>query len=418
MRYLPLSEEQKELALFMGGSFIAKILSFVLFFIIIRFLTPEEVGEIEIYNTNTSLLLPVLSLQIGEANIRFLSGDYEKNRTYLTNILFVILCQVLFISGLILFLPQKLLFLTIIAMIMNSFLALYARAINRNQYFRLIEIIQRISMILLIYGICLYKTRGYIWATIISYIISDAVIAFCLRDSFKLDRTSVKREIIREVAGYSAPLILNSLGWWLITSADRYIIRFFYSEAYVGIYSVVTKIASAVMLVMQNIYYVFQKRYITCYDRGMEIPQNLNRTYLAVTFCITAAGLLCPKWLLVLLFGSRYQSSLGLYYLFVPTTMYWSLSVLYGVGYLLKKDTKGASATTLFSAVVNVVLNWILIRRFDISGAIISTTISLFLWFLMRYIKQKEILSCRLSVKYGLIITALQTLAVFRYANY
>ena len=58
------SEEEKELALFLSGSFIAKILSFVLFFIIIRFLTPEEVGEIELYNTNISLLLPICSLQI------------------------------------------------------------------------------------------------------------------------------------------------------------------------------------------------------------------------------------------------------------------------------------------------------------------------------------------------------------------
>ena len=154
------SEEQKELALFLSGSFIAKILSFALFFIIIRFLTPEEVGEIELYNTNISLLLPICSIQIGEANIRFLTDNYDKNKVYLTNIIFIMLCQLVFLAALILFLPQKLLFLTVVAMIINSFLALYARAINRNQYFRLIEIIQRVSMIVLVYEIFLYKTIG------------------------------------------------------------------------------------------------------------------------------------------------------------------------------------------------------------------------------------------------------------------
>lgn len=418
LKNLTLSEEQKELALFLGGSFIAKILSFVLFFIIIRFLTPKEVGQVELYNTNISLLLPVLSLQIGEANIRFLSDDYDKNRIYLTNIVFVIMCQILIITGFIIIFPQKLLFLTVITMVINSFLALYARAINRNQYFRLIEIIQRTSMIALVYGILLYKTIGYMWVTIASYLLSDIIIAFCLRNSFKFSRRAVDRNIIREIVGYSAPLVLNSLGWWLITSADRYIIRYFYSESYVGIYSVATKIASAVMLIMQNIYYVFQKRYIMCYDKGMEIPQHLNRTYLNVTFCITGAGLLCPVWFLKILFGSQYEESLGLYYLFVPTIMYWSLSVLYGVGYLLKKDTKGASTTTLASAVVNVALNWILIKRYAISGAIISTTISLFLWFAVRYIKQKETICCRLSLKYTFVIVGIQAFSIIRYAIY
>ena len=173
------SEEEKELALFLSGSFIAKILSFVLFFIVIRFLTPEEVGEIELYNTNISLLLPICSLQIGEANIRFLTNDYDENKSYLTNIVFVMICQLIFLAIFIVLLPQKLLFLTVAAMIVNSFLALYARAINRNQYFRLIEIIQRVSMIVLIYGIFLFKTIGFMWVTIFSYVISDIIVAFC-----------------------------------------------------------------------------------------------------------------------------------------------------------------------------------------------------------------------------------------------
>jgi len=418
LKYLSLSDEQKELALFLGGSLIAKVLSFVLFFIIIRFLTPEEVGEIEIYNTTTSLLLPILSLQVGEANIRFLSGNYEQNRPYLTNIITIIICQIFFIIGLAIFVPQKLVMLTVIVMIINNFLALYARAINKNQYFRLIEIVQRISMIAMLYGIFLYHTKGYMWITVISYLISDIVIAICLRKTFKFVRSTFRKDIIKEVISYSAPLILNSLGWWLITSADRYFIRYFYSESFVGTYSVVTKISSAVMLIMQNIYYVFQKRYISYYDQGIKIPHHLNKTYLNVTFWLTGIGLLCPKELLLLLFGKQYSQSLGLYYLFVPTIMYWSLSVLYGIGYLLKKKTKEASTTTLFCATINVGLNSFLINKYAISGAIYSTTISLFLWFLIRYISQRDTLNCRMTIKNGFIILILQMLSIWRYINY
>ncbi|MBS6377045.1 MAG: oligosaccharide flippase family protein [Clostridium sp.] len=412
------SEEEKELALFLSGSFIAKILSFVLFFIVIRFLTPEEVGEIELYNTNISLLLPICSLQIGEANIRFLTNDYDENKSYLTNIVFVMICQLIFLAIFIVLLPQKLLFLTVAAMIVNSFLALYARAINRNQYFRLIEIIQRVSMIVLIYGIFLYKTIGYMWVTIFSYVISDIIVAFCLKDSFKFNRQTISKKIIGEVVGYSMPLILNSLGWWLITSADRYIIQYFYTASYVGTYSVVTKVSSAVMLIMQNIYYVFQKRYIICYDRGERVSEHFSKAYFYITFFITGIGLLCPNWLLISLFGSQYKESLGLYYLFMPTIMYWSLSVFYGMGYLLKKDTKGASTTTLLSAIVNIILNCIMIKRFDIFGAIVSTTISLFLWFVIRYRKQKEILYCKLKIRYILILLSLQIFSIFRYIAY
>ena len=413
-----MSLERKELLLFMGGSFIAKAFSFLLFFIIVRFLSPSEMGKIELYNTNISLLFPILSLQISEANIRFLSNDYEKNKLYLSNIIFIVLIQVVIIFFAFLIFRRNLVLLTIIFMIFNSFLSLYARAINKSEFFRLSEIIQKLFMIVFIWYILLYKDRGYILVTITSYLISDCIIGFNLRSTFKIDSTQIDFSIIKELIKYTFPLILNGMGWWMITSADRYVIKFFYDDAYVGIYAVVTKMSSIVMLIMQNVYYVYQKKYINCFDRNETIPKRINSEYLGIIFIITFISLIIPKQILQIMLGQQYSSYLGMYYLFVPTVMYWALSVFYGIGYLLNKNTYGISSTTAISALINVILNFVLTNQIGMTGTIVATNFALLVWFLMRYINAKEAINCKLSFKHILLIAFLQIMAIARFLLY
>lgn len=417
MKYIK-NKNNEELMTYMLGSAIVKVITFGMFFYMARKLTQSEMGQIEIYNTNINLFVPLISLQLGEACIRFLTVDRQKNKEYLTNIIIILLIQVSLMLISLFFLPNKLLIITCLLTIINNFIALYSRAIGKFKYFRLIEILQKSFLAILVICFINKKVEGYIYATILSLIMAIVIIGSRVIETIKIDKSLMNREIIVKVIKYILPLIINAIGWWLITSTDRYIIKYFYSDAEVGIYAVTTKIASILMLFLQNVYYVYQKRYINIHEMKKKIPLEQNIQYIRITIIVTLCSLLLPKQLILLILGKTFSESIGLYYLFVPTIMYWSFSVLFGLGYLISKRTRGASITTIIISLINVCINIILIPKLVIEGAIIATLISLFGWFIIRYVSQRKILNFKMPIRYWVYITLIQILSILFYLIY
>ena len=407
--------ENKELLTYMIGSFVVKIITLGMFFYIAQNLSQAEVGQIEIFNTNVNLIVPLISIQLGEACIRYLGNNLNRNKEYVTNIIAILIVQVVLMSIFLIFSNNKMLLVACLFTILNNFIALYSRSIGEFKYFRLTEIIQKSLLSILVVIFIKKGVDGYIYATIISLISALFIIGSRIIKKIKIDRSFIKKEIMLGIIKYVSPLIINAIGWWLITSTDRYIIRYFYTDAEVGIYAVATKIAGILMLFLQNIYYVYQKRYINSFELGLKVDEKYNTQYFKITIAITMISLCIPKRLLLLVLGTTFEESVGLYYLFVPSIMYWSLAVLYGLGYLMTKKTKGASATTLISAVVNIIINFILVKQLGIEGAIIATLISLFIWFLLRYLQQKDVINFKIPIVYWVAIIFIQVLSIVIY---
>lgn len=416
LRWRNVDLEKIEFGVYFVGAFIAKVMTALVFFYLARFLTAAQMGEIELYNTTLSVITPVASLQIWEACIRFLAKDTQ-DQQITSNIIGVIVIQVAVLITLELIFPQNHLFLTAIGVIITTFMAYYARAIDKIMYFKLPEILQKVTFALLIFFFVEPTVLGYTDANFISYFITALIITVSLFHYLKCNVHYINTKTMFKILSYTTPLVVNALGWWIITCVDRYVINFYYSEVEVGIYSIGIRVSQLLMLVLQNLYFVYQKRYITLFEKQQSVDRTTGRFYFLVVFGMVILYLLLPQSFIKFTLGnsSEFVEGVKYYYLFILSVLYWACAVFYGIGYLVTNQTRGASTTTFIAALINLVLNIILVKHFGIIGAVISTLIALFIWFFLRYHKQKDLLDYRFNIFEWGIFTFAHVLAFFQY---
>ena len=79
--------------------------------------------------------------------------------------------------------------------------------------------------------------------------------------------------------------------------------------------------------------------------------------------------------------GKEYIEALKYISVLIFGTLYSSFSSFMGVNYIVFKKTKNAFYTGIFIAILNIILNMILIPTYGILGACLSNFLSYFLFF-------------------------------------
>ena len=178
-------------------------------------------------------------------------------------------------------------------------------------------------------------------------------------------------------------------GMWVINSqTDIVMLRFFESPFHVGIYRVAIQMALFSSFALQAVNMVVAPRFAFIYARSeMEKLQNLaiKASCLVFVFSFVVAVFFAfyGKNFLVLVFGKSF--SLAYVPLLILLLGQLVNSMVGSVGMLLnmtgyEKDTALGLA---ISAVLNVLLNLILIPKFSMAGAAAATSISMIVWNLL-----------------------------------
>lgn len=79
-------------------------------------------------------------------------------------------------------------------------------------------------------------------------------------------------------------------------------------------------------------------------------------------------------------------------------TVFQSFSSFYGVGYLRGKNTKNASTTSIYGAIVNIVINLVLIKFIGLQAAAISTFLGFLVMWLIREKQNREELGIKIDI--------------------
>ena len=83
----------KNTAIFAVGNFGSKVLTFLIVPLYTYVLTTEEYGKIDLFTTTAGLILPLVTLSIQEAMLRFVMGKEISNKAAINN------CLLVFVSG-------------------------------------------------------------------------------------------------------------------------------------------------------------------------------------------------------------------------------------------------------------------------------------------------------------------------------
>lgn len=401
------------------GALLGKILGFM-YRIIISRLGTETYGEISLALSLFSILSIIAILGLDTGVLRYVSlFNKEKKKEKIKGtivfsaksifIISLILAALLFIlsdwiTNTFFHTSDLSIILKVIAIALpfESLKAVWTNTLKAFQkieydiYTRVIgEIILRIILTILFINLGL----GILGASIayaISIICSSCVLFLCIEiNVFSIVRDKIKAIAKRkEILLYSIPLVFNNITIIVINAADSLMLGYFYNPTTVGIYNVAIPIAKLILIVPTAL----TGLYLPILATVQENKKEFEKIYYTITkwiFFINALSLawliLYGKDLIIRFFTASYASAeipliiLAIGYL-INSCIYTSRDIL-----LLFTKTKTIFKATIISCVANIFLNFILIPKYGMIGAALSTSSSLILLSLILFFKSKDV---------------------------
>lgn len=381
------------------GTFLPKLSSIITLPIITAGLTKAEYGTYDLISTLVSLFLPVVTLQIQTAAFRYLidcRGDKEKTSGIISNIVaFVIPMSVLSLVILYfaLFKLSVVLRLLICAYFFVDILIItfqqIVRGLANNKLYSASSVIQSLINMLLIVG-TVYLFKQGLTGVLLSIIIATfvGVVVLFLRGHILeyIKFSYVSKATLKELIGYSWPMIPNSLSGWVLAFSDRLVLTTFLGLEANAIYAVANKIPSLFTTVQSTFVCAWQENASLASkdDDAEAYYTSMFDNVFCIMVGIMALLIAATPVLFALLIQGDYDEAYYQMPLLFMALLFSTLSSFLGGIYVAHKHTKSVGITTVMAAVCNLVIDLVAVKLIGIYAASLSTLISYFILVLYR----------------------------------
>ena len=403
----------KNTAMFALGNLGSKLLQVFLVPYYTRAMTDAEFGTADVLQAVVALLLPLLSLTVYEAVFRYaMESDYDKNSVLSSGVAITVIGTVLLcFAGAVttLVYPIEFMWLVILNSVANAFRSLYSqytRAVGKTALFTLDNVL--ITVYVLVFNILFISVfdlgvTGYMLGYTLANIISSLFLILNLKGLSKVKLSLIKSETVKHMLRFSIPLIPNSICWWLSSFASRLMITFYIGESANGLFAAAYKIPSLLSVIVTIFFQAwqisaneeFKKKDIA--DFYTEIHNYIFALIITVSSALT---ILCRP-ITSLFLGKDYQSA----WAYMPTLLiamtFFAFAQFLGSIYSANKKTCMAFVTNLIGVIINLSLNFLLIKPLGVIGCAIATAVSYFVLWISRAIDTKKIV----TIKYNLFIS-------------
>ncbi len=397
-----LKHTAKQTIIYSLGNISSKLIGFILLPLYTGYLSTEEYGIFAILEVTATIMVAVFSFKLSTSMMRWCSTENSEHKT--KSILFTTYTSAFFIIVLLNLLLQPfrnsfssvffgnieygeyflILFLSVSFEILNLFSFDLIRLKEKPVFFISISIL-RLSTILIL-NIYFIKYLGLgVKGIILSQLIGNALITITtLPFLIKNMIWSFDYPELRKMTSYGIPLVFSTISMMLLTMGDRYIIKYFLNYSEVGIYSLGYKIASVTnVIIIQS----FQTGFLPIAYKNFNKPDAqrfFSKTLTYYTFILVLASLTLSLFSqeVIELFSKNAEYNIA--YTIVPfislAFIFKGIQYVYSLGLHFVKKTKYNAYIVLCAAIINFILNMLLIPRFGIYGAAVATIIS---WILM-----------------------------------
>lgn len=426
----------KDTMLFILSTFLPKAISFFLVPLYTNKLTTLEYGVVDILSTTISFLIPILTLCISDAVLRFTIENKEDNKPYQLALKFAIVGFIILI--LLLFMNftlnifsiqwnyQLYFILNYILLVVYSINMAYLRATDRVMLLSIVSIVNTfvtvfanvITLAVLDWGIF-----GYLFSNIFGLFITNLIIFKKIFNKKLLSGFNENNsKLLNQMVSYSAPLVASGIAWWVNSASDRYFVSYICGMAANGIYSVAYKIPT-ILQMLQGVFY--QSWLLSLYR---EYQKEDSKIYISKIYDLYTSSMVLTCSLLIVLTiplakilyakdffeAWRYVPFLLISVVFIANAGFYE-SIL-----TLFRKTKTVAITTVIGAVSNIALNYILIKEIGPLGAAIATAVGYFIMWITRIFSVNELFSFYVSWKKHIVLFSLliiQAIVMVKYEN-
>lgn len=408
----------KNSVIFAIGNFGSKFITIFMLPFYTSFLSQEEYGQIDIIITSISLLLPIFTVSIVEAIVRFSLEQKNYNyRDVLSNSIFIIILGIIILISLYPFISKIsflkeyiLLFYIIFAMqAIHTSIKQFARSINLTKVFMLSDMLYSFLFVFFnIIFIYLFKmgVPGYFLSMILAYVIDILFLSLKTKVYKYINIRSLDKNKMKVMIIYCIPLIPNTIMWWVMNISDRYFITYYVGLGATGLYAVANKFPAIIANIQGVFFNAWQISAIEEYDKSKrdEFYSNIFIIFFFIMIIISSLYLIFNKLIVKILVSNDFYSSSEFAPILVLGVVFLSFSSFVGTNYVAMKQTKGAFYTSLTGAVTNIILNFLLIPKFGLYGASVATMLSFMMMWIFRIYDTRKIVRINYPV-FKILIT-------------
>ena len=415
----------KNTAIFAVGNFASKFISLFLVPLYTNCMVAAEYGTADLLYTICNFLIPLFTLNITEAVLRF-SLDKNCDRRKIIRIATTMLLPIAAI-GLVSIPILNLIdgfskfaiwfyFYMLTTATSQVFLVTLKGQEKLKKYTMgnilhtfLIAGFNVIFLLVLNMGVTGYFL-AYILANVIIAIYGafNCDVADCIRNS------SFDKKLFMQMTKYSAILIPTTFMWWIMNFLDRVMISGMMDVSKSGIYAVSYKVPT----ILSSVSSIFMQAWLFSAIRNDMEEDNekyTNNIFRMMCFILVATSLpllVLVKWIFSFYVAPEYYIA----WEYVPSLMighvFLTLSTFISTQYNVNKDSKGHLKSASVGAIMNLILNAILIPLIGVQGAAIATTISYISVFIYRMFDTRKYLKMHFTSRMFIMSLLVVTVSV------
>ena len=423
--------------IFAAGTFISKVLVILLMPLYTSILSTEQYGVSDLLTQTAKLIIPLACVGVCEGIFRFAIDAEDKKGVFSTT-----LCVIFAGSALTLALSPLLSLIGsfegyvwlipayVICANLHSACAQYVRARGDTVTFAVQGIGN--TALAIIYNILFLVVFDMgVVGYVLSVILADLTVTLGLFISAKLWRDfSVRafdKKHLGELLRFSIPYIPTTMLWLVTSASDRFVVTYYCGEAANGLYSAAHKIPTLLTLVCGVFIEAWQISAVSDSGEKKDIEDffaKVYSNYLSIMVAGAAFIILGSKIFTRILLADSYYFSWEYIPILSLATMFSALVSFMGSVYFLEKKSVSSMLTALSGALINVVLNFVMVPSHGAMGAALATMISYAAVYVIRVVDTKQYVrfkthGLRLALNTALLFAeALVLLSGVKYANY
>ncbi|OEE77715.1 lipopolysaccharide biosynthesis protein [Vibrio genomosp. F6] len=394
----------KKIAQFAIGPLGGALLGFVSLPIMTWVFSQEDIGRIALLNIFLSFNVLLFSLGLDQTYVRFYHETGCKNRLLKSVFIpgfFILSIAILpflafqgTLSKLIFDIDSFFISLTIVVTcyiaFINRFLALILRMEERGLSFSLSQILPKLLyvFIAIILLLCSFQPRfEYILAANVASL--TFVFIIFIWSTRTIWAPALKERLVysevRELLMFGFPLIFGGVAFWGLTALDRVFLKYYSTYEELALYSVSVSFAAAGSIIQSIFSTVWAPTVYKWAAKGVnlnKIDGTIKYVLIVVTISFCLIGIF--SGLINYMLPSNYGNVQFIVVSCFGYPLLYVLSETTVVGIGIAKRTIFAMLASVIACIVNIIGNYYLVPVYGAAGAAASTSISFYIFFILR----------------------------------
>lgn len=419
-------------SVYTAGSLLVTMASLVSFPIFTRIFSVEEYGLLSLISATLMLLVGFGKLGVQHSTVRFYSEVATGKRAvtlgeYYSTVVFGMAASATIVTllwvGVSQTIPAEwwndarvrgLLLLTAVLVVLratDSSLVNILQAQQRSAAYSIYNVIKKyggLAIILVTVFYVLPGLHGFYVGTIVAEGIAITALFIYLLRGRKLSLSAFSPSLYRAMLVFGIPMIAYEMGGILLNLGDRYIIEFMLGPAALGLYSAAYNFCEYVSLIlMVSIGQAIVPMYVhTWEERGEQATRQLVEQslhfYILLGAAVVAGMAAVGEDMLGFLASEKYrEGAVIIPYVAAGMVIDGALAIV-AAGLYIHKKTKVLMILVVAAALLNVLLNVLLVPALGIVGAAVATLISYIVLVTGGFIYSRRLL--RISIPWPALV--------------